>query len=388
MERKDEIAAKAAELYTWENLIQRIETIEDFSVLEKDRGKKSFEFLRKELGENFMRDACMNFHPFMQYIYNSAPWTQRWIIHFVEELDQVKGFDNFSSLKKRLVSVKGFPEAVGVLHMGYKFSKAGFAVSFDPKLEFGNKMKIPDIKLVNNDTNEELFAEVSQLIKSKVEHEASYTFFSIYDAIWPPIDLIHAGQIHKTLSVNSLESVVRRVKETAQKAFQKKQFESLSIPGVLDLGIAPRGQENLLEEWSKVHGLSIGEFRGPSYNLDEVKRIKFKINTEQLQLPKDHANIVVIVDDEWFFGESNVVKSINELEEGIYDFGHIFAAVITGESPGSGANRIITKDQHMLIEKVRPYYEMEKSIILFNNYCKQKISPNTISKMYDAFRTY
>ena len=144
----------------------------------------------------------------------------------------------------------------------------------------------------------------------------------------------------------------------------------------------------MLEEWSKAHGLSIGEFSGPSYNLDEVKRIKLKINKEQLQLPKDHANILVIVDDEWFFRDSNVERSINELEEGIYDFGHVFAAIIAGESPGSDANRIIMKDQHMLIEKVRPYYRMDKAIILFNGYCRQIISPNTIAKMYDAFRTY
>jgi hypothetical protein len=49
---------------------------------------------------------------------------------------------------------------------------------------------------------------------------------------------------------------------------------------------------------------------------------------------------------------------------------------------------IIMKDQHVYLKKTKDKMHVEQHIILFNQFCELKISPSTITKMYNSFRMY
>jgi hypothetical protein len=95
-------------------------------------------------------------HPICYYITNLAPWTRKWIIWFAEALEELKNQENYSSLLKRIKDKTKFEEGVSILEIGFKFSKAGFKITIDPITEVSERKKIPDLKIIDKDTEKEL----------------------------------------------------------------------------------------------------------------------------------------------------------------------------------------------------------------------------------------
>jgi hypothetical protein len=51
-------------------------------------------------------------------------------------------------------------------------------------MEIPRREKIPDLKLTDKDTQEEIFVEVSSLGESKIEQETSETESKIFEPLW------------------------------------------------------------------------------------------------------------------------------------------------------------------------------------------------------------
>ena len=117
-------------------------------------------------------------------------------------------------------------------------------------------------------------------------------------------------------------------------------------------------------------------------------RTKRKIEEEQKQLPNNNPNIVVVMNNNLFFHVKDIRQIISELEETVYKYPHLLSVVVSGGYMGRGEDTIIMKDQHVFIRKTRADLLVEQYIILFNQFCDIKISPATITKMYNAFRSY
>jgi hypothetical protein len=135
-------------------------------------------------------------------------------------------------------------------------------------------------------------------------------------------------------------------------------------------------------------GLHVGEFIGPSIDVNEILRTKRAIREEQKQLPQEYPNIVVIKNTNLFFRTRDVRKAINELEEEIYEHPHLLFAVISGEFVGLAKDELLMKDYHVYLEKSRFELFAEQYIILFNRFCEHEISPSVIAKIYNSFRNY
>lgn len=152
--------------------------------------------------------------------------------------------------------------------------------------------------------------------------------------------------------------------------------------------MAPESDKQFLEKWASERGLKVGELSGPAFNVDEILRTKRKFEKEQKQLPHDHPNIVIIRNNNLFFHVHDVRKAISELEEEVYEYPHLLAVVVAGGYIGGGESVTAMKDQHVFIRKTRADLLVEQYIILFNQFCEIKVSPTTITKMYNAFRSY
>lgn len=390
METKEiKILEKHEDYMDWEKLINHCETLDELTELEKEKAKRAFGFLHKEFGDNFLKNAFADHHPIVQYIVNLAPWTRKWITWFAESIKELKDQENYPSLLERLKDKEKFGEGLSVLDMACKFSKAGFNVSVDPATNVSGQIKIPDLKLIDKNANEELFVEVAVLGESKIARDASETMRWITEPLWRSVPFMHyCGRIHKTLSEKHLEHLVKKIEEMIEKIKREGTFQELVVEDVIELGIAPQNDKQFLEKWATERGLKVGEFSGPPFNVDEILRTKRKVEGEQKQLPHDHPNILVIRNNNLFFYVRDVRKAISELEEVVYEYPHLLAIVVAGGYMGSGENIITMKDQHVYIKKTRTDLLVEQYIILFNQFCQQKISPSTITKMYNAFRSY
>ena len=132
----------------------------------------------------------------------------------------------------------------------------------------------------------------------------------------------------------------------------------------------------------------MGEFTGPPYDVNEVSRTRRTIGNEQRQLPDNCPNIVVVKNNKLFTLMNDVRAIINQLEEEVYKYRHLLAVVVCGEHMGKGENTTIMKDQHVFISKAKADLLIEQYIIFLNRFCPFKISPSTITKVYNGFRNY
>ena len=390
MKTKDmKMLEKPEDYKNWSILIQHCEVLEGLTDFEKEKAKRAFQFLMEELGENFLDDAFNNRHPICQYLINLAPWTRKWIIWFAEALKELKEQENYSSLLNRIKDKNKFGEGLSVLETAYKFSKAGFKITIDPSADISGREKVPDLKLIDRNTKENLFVEVSVLGESRIAQDAFQTMQRITDSLWRSVPFVHyCGRVYKTLSQPHLESIVKKVKETVEKAKKGNSFQELVIEDVIEIGIAPENDKQLLEKWAAERGFKVGEFSGPPFNVDEILRTKRAIEKEQKQLPHTHPNILIIRNNNLFFHIRDIRKVISEIEEEIYEYPHLLIGVIAGKHMGREENVVFMKDQHVFVKKSRSDLLVEQYIILLNQFCEHRISPGTITKIYNAFKNY
>jgi len=253
-----------------------------------------------------------------------------------------------------------------------------------------SKEKIPDLKITNSENREELFVEVSIQKESMVQREASMTLQEISKPLlWSAPFIYHSGRVYKTLSEKHLAEVVSKVQQLVEKVKKEKVFNELVEEGVVEIGLAPKNDIEILKKWAKDRRLKVGELSGPSYNVDEILRMKGKIKEEQKQLPHDHANVIIIKNNTLFFHMYDVRKAINELEEEIYRYPHLLIVIISGGYMGMGEPTAIMKDQHLFVKKVKAdILSVDEHILLLNKYCTFNISPSSIAKIYTAFTRY
>jgi len=279
----------------WEKLIQHCETIDGLTELEKEKAKRAFVRLKEEFGDCFLEEAYSAKHPFTSYITNLAPWTRKWITWFAEAVQELKCQGNYQSLLNRLRDGRRFHEGLSVLMVAYKLSKAGFDVIIDPPVDVSGKQKIPDLRLIDRDTEQELFVEVSALRMTRSEEEAFQTAWESLRPLWNSVPSVqYCGFIHKALAKRHLDHVVERVEEALERVKEDNSFGELVIEGVIELGIAPKNSAQILDKWASERGLEVGTLSGPPLKVDEIRRIRQRMGQKQQQLPHDYPNILLI----------------------------------------------------------------------------------------------
>jgi len=387
MENKVDFLMKAEDYRNWDKLSEQCNTIEGLTTFEKEKCKRAFQFLKKELGEDFLDISLDTGHPFTWYIITSASWTRKWLIWFAEALKEVKKQENYSSLMERLKNKDKFPEALSILKPAYNFLREGFNIIFDPKVIIKKRSKVPDLKIINKENNEGLFVEVSILGKAKNHRDAFRTENEIFQPILKSTPFLYfSGKIHKILTEKHLQEIVKELHRIIDKAKSENAFQELIKEDVIEIAIAPESDKHVLEHWAKERGLKTGEVSGPSVDSNEIIRTKRKIEKEQKQLPPGHPNIIIIENYDLFFGD--IKKVINEIEEEVYKYPHLLFAIIRGGYMGASEPMSFRKGQHTYIRKTSFNLLVDQYIIFFNRFCDYKVSASTITKIYTSFSNF
>ncbi len=372
------------ELKSWDKQIHYCDTLENLTDFEKERIKRSLVFLKEELGEDFLAHIIDSWHPLASYFFNLAPWTRLWLAKFAEEIQAAKEYANYPVLLGKIKTHDGFSEGRSLLQIGYILSRAGFRIIIDPEVQLPNFKKIPDLKLIDNETEEELFLEASVLGMSAIDKEASTTFNEVLKTIIRTGPTLRfRGRIFKRLSQKSLRQVVAEVERTAKKATMSNSFQFLDQEGVIKLGLAPESDCPLLKQWASDKNVESG-LSGPPYGTNFIARLNMKIAEEQKQLPQGCPNIIVITTNNIAI-QDNPKDIINEVEEVVYRYPHILFTIILAEFQGElGDTVAIMKDQNFFTLGGSGEFVLSKGILIFNKYCNLKVTPALITKIYTA----
>ena len=378
------------EIRNWDAIIANCDEIDGLNESQKVRVKQSFSFLKNEFGEDFLINQTERaLHPFFVQLTNYVPYTRLWFADFADDLQEVKFCNNYDSLIKRLRNPMQFNEAKSVLESATKFLRSGFRIEFDCEVAIEDRVKKPDIRITNSDTNETFYCEVSISYKSDIEKIAEKTEMILFNATFVPgLFLEIAGRVDRTLNPDELETYAIKVSQFANHVSKEIGFGELIVNGVLTLGLSTKEKKSLLEEWAAKNNCTVGTFEGPPFNSNELQRMEKKISKEQKQLPKDVANLIMVYDTDFFYGINNMSEVINVLEKFVYGYEHVLALIIKGGYTGEIKPTLIMREFHMYLQKGRNELNAEQYLIIWNHFCKKPVSPDTMTKIYRSIREH
>ena len=360
------------ELRTWEHYFELVKKDKELSGEQKTLILEGWRKLRHILGEDLFKKDVKP-HPLFERLVNQALWQRLWLADIGERLYELQEVENFEPLRKRFLNPKNFASAEAEFWIGLILKIAGLPFKFIDSR--GNKKKA-DIAV--RIANEEVFIEVTTIMTAQEIRKASQTF----DAFSYPFlfndKVIVSGKLYKPLAAVRIRELKKRIGEWIQKVEADRQCREISQEGVIDCFIGLREKQDELQEWQKRKNVS-GLWEGPSWDVDEIKRIKGKIAQEINQIPVGEPGIIVIYNNALIFQhhEPNFFgKIVYELEDTVYEYDNLLgvAVIVAQWSPhdvqihDEDERGILSRKTHNCIER--------STFILKNKYCDMKINEN------------
>ena len=156
---------KDSDHYEW---AKRREFVAAMNDIDEDLRKKlilAYEILEQELGKGFLKSSHHN-HPIRQMIANLTVWQIEELIQFTETIQVLKQSDSgYPELKKLLLpNVKALEQGVPFLKIAQAYIKENFKVNFPNDI---NNDKSPDIEIIDPQTKDHFYIEVSTINESK-----------------------------------------------------------------------------------------------------------------------------------------------------------------------------------------------------------------------------
>lgn len=393
-ERSPESFVPEEEYENWDSHIQYWDRATALSAEEKERTRQAVQYLRQELGEPYIQRLFKIRHPFLMLFVNKAEWCRIWLLWFADALELVKEADNFKSLRKRIKAIKRnlndeLSEAASVLEVAYVMLKAGFKVVIDPKVIVKNAKgrrveKKPDLKIIDEETEEEIFIEVSILGLSNRFKRAS-------ELSWPVVNLMHIedvtiyAEMTGESSERSTAEAVRQLRELIAEVKASGELRTL-INQNIKAGVAPTESEEL-KQWAKQNDVSPG-IAGPRFEVNDLERAIGKLQKEIDQLPRDKPGLVVIpTTGSALFFYYRPEDIIRVLAEEMLNYPHVFALVLTQNHLGAPAREapIMDVEPHAFINKTMADGSNEQIVIVSNQAFALVVSETTLKKVHKAF---
>ncbi|MGE0128957.1 MAG: hypothetical protein AB7U82_12835 [Blastocatellales bacterium] len=396
---------KTRDDYThWDNYIEQVRLCANLTAEEIIKAESALLTLKDHLGDDaWLSEALKNRHPIIVgYLMNNAPWTRKVLIRVA---DAIKTFSqkkdsNYSSVSDRLRQSEKFTEAHSVLETGYKFLQHGFEVTFDPSITINRKdgshnEKVPDLKITNTDTEEEIFVEVSALGFSNKLRQTSNAerviFFQLLDAMGFAADVIMRARTFKAPDEAVLKTILQEIKHLASKARASGAFEAWTSEGVIELAAAPADQAEAVHQWAAEREIGQGEIiRGAPIDLNDPKRLILdKIGKEVRQLPKDRPGMIVVDTTRNLLFYTYPMAMIGApLSRQLQRYSQLACAAVTYchfvDSEEAPVEHVSTSD-YSIRERVIGYPLRETTLLAHNNLCQQPLTEATFDRVCQSF---
>lgn len=375
----------------WKHHIESLERMEGFQPLEKDQAKEALQYLQKVLGDDFLwrasaGDPCVARHPVLQLLANFAPCSRRGIARFAGYLRILEGSQNLDKVLARLDDITQFDHDALLIKLAAKLVGEGLRDRFEPTMEVENNQRQPDLRLDDPLTGETVFLEVVTQAPAQRMREATDASSAVFNAVFGiSFNLSISGRWYKTPSKQVLGAILERIKGSAVRALDERTIVFVHEEDTLEMALCHRDEKaGLLDPWSKERGLSCG-FLGPTIRRNDTVRLKRKMRDEQDQLPRDNANVIVILAADTFLGLGGVRKVIGEVEEGVFKYDHVHLVIVHGEYIDDRAIPFTGHDRDHRYTRRIVDGTAENDLLLLNRDSRMKLSPNLFEKFCRVF---
>jgi len=292
-----------------------------------------------------------------------------------ESLQNLRNMENFSIIVERLKNPREFNGAYNELQIGNNLFKYGISFKINSQLQ---TKKSPDF--VIDFEGREINLEITEKEKSQEWRRAERNAGRIKDYLFKGFasgKYVYSLSIQRPLSDKRTEKIFEQC-QLMEENVQNSGLEEYHIPDVIDLYIYKP------ECIDKVPGESRRIFCTMP-RIDEVARIKAKINKKSSQLDNTRPGILLILDNySWLFnlGQKVDVNLKMKVGEFICDFENISALILQNNYfiANNHQEEFIIEEKNCIFRQAynpKTLFTTNK-LILLNEYTKNPIQKNEI----------
>ena len=265
----------------WVKYAEHVDVLDGLTGEQKEHAKEALRYLRRPdvLGERFLAYARKSEHPLFSYFSNTVPWTRRWLIRFATAMRDLRYADGFSAcVKGQIKDADKFTERESVLDIAYKFFLAGFEVSFDPSVTVSkprgltgrrvSSQGVPDLKIVNRETGEEVLVEVSALGKSDISKQSARTYHTVFGVL---VDyalhrehIFPRARIRRILEDGELRVLVEQLRKLIEEVKSSGEVRHL-VNDEIEVCLAPAHLKDVPDRWADELGIEDAPVEGLRY---------------------------------------------------------------------------------------------------------------------------
>jgi len=296
------------------------------------------------------------------------------VVEFANDLASLEKCANFNELVRKMQRKEHCRSAYYELKLASRFLKKDCVVEFVSEKGAGKK---PDLLVRKGD--DILMIEVHALEQSKEEKETESDLWTIVSALQGARGVQIGGKIYKRLSAPVREEICRSIRNKITKTDRFKGHERIVIPRTVDIHLYSADSEHDVP--ANYRG---GRLEGAIPKTIEPHRLKWSIKEKVLQLPKDRAGLLYIVDNNLWghaFKKGFADALVDELEQTVFDYPNLRAIVVyqfvwTGgpemdrTEKGLGYSRRVLTTGKTEILKTR-----EDSLLILNKYSSSPLFP-------------
>ena len=376
----------------WSHHMESLEQMSGFHAEEKDQAKEGLLYLQNVLGDDFLQKCSTEIpfvarHPILQWLANYAPSSRRSIKRFADQIRILEGSQNLGNVLARLHDITQFNHDALLIKSASRLVSDGLQARFEPTMDVRNNQKQPDLRLDDSLTGETLFLEVSTQTAAQKERVVTDTNSAVFAAVFgTSYDVSLSGRWFQTPSQHVLGDILERVNRGAARARDERTIVAIEEDGILEMALCHRDDKaSLLDPWSAKRGLSGCGFVGPVMSSNDTVRIKRKIRNEQVQLPRDSANVIVILATDAFLRAGGVRRVISEVEVGVSEYEHIQLVIVHGEYIDDREVPFTGQDRgHQYTRRIVDSV-VESDLLLVNQHSQTKLSNNLLAKFRRLF---
>lgn len=361
------------EIGSWKFHIKSVKNQEDLTDKQKHETVEGMNEIRKIFDDDWLKDAVITRHPFVEYLINRAPWSRLFLADFGSKLKELRNVKNFNHLVKKLKNKDKFDSAESELQVASKINRVSLDLEFYPRING----KEPDLEVSIN--HAKIYCEITSMQTSQHDIKASEVLRELSFPNLSIPEVIVGCKVYKILSKPHIRELKKKINKGIKDALAQDSLIEVIEPGVIEYFICPRRKvEEIRERNPKI---LLGTCKGPPLDLNEPKRIRRTIAHKNTQLPEDKPGVIIIYNNN-LFGYADIPNIINlkeEIEESIYEYENLIFAVIINTLISSGEDIIHKKSNYISIQKI--YYDLlkENTLIIKNKYSKFRIEKKLIN---------
>ena len=252
------------------------------------------DFFKAEFGKGFFNNCGQN-HPICLKLTVNLHLLEE-LIEFSDNLQELKRHAplNYEILLGKLKPrIKCQKEGIPFTDIARMFGKKGFYSNFIVESQVRRN---PDVEIIDPQTNDSIFIEVSQLGLSDAQSDIQDQHRKLSDTfITYGYDLPKACKQLMPLEGEEMERAVRIIKTLKDKAAYERTF-CMFEDRFIQVAVAHADRIDDLDCWCKERGIQRNSVGGLNVNFNDTPRLvnNQKIIKEISQLPKDKPGVVYI----------------------------------------------------------------------------------------------